>query len=733
MQSANQPPEPPRSEGLLSVRRCGQVTTTLWALLVGLWLFDITGRGPETPGLAAPGLGGVAVKGCALAAFIATGCLAVVAIRQLLRPPRRRWGMWLLVLLVVAVGVGFAGLGHEVGDGYYTDEGHYLHRAQLVNSGQIFHRSMIYPHLLYYRDGFSLWLAELFPGSVAGLAKGLYGVDEGLALPWLVLRWVNAALAVSTLLPVFLTALRLGGRLAAVLAGVLIIFSAHYHDGFHVNICDVPSAVFAAWTFYFVALLAEKETLRRYLWAGVTAALAAAAKYPAGMVATAIVGVWLLQRWRRRDWSWGLLAAGSISLATFLFLNPSLLVYPQATLLGDRGLFFGVRQYSQGGWIGVMPTSNSSYYWQQLRHNFGAPVLALALLGGLGLSSAVRRRVLALAIFPLAFWILICSMNMVVVRNLFPLIPPLAIFLGVGLAGTVTLAQRWIPTSRSVGVAAALIFLVLLPTVWRTTRQAVAMTQPSTRQLMSNWMLHNVPRGASLLKESYTPNFQQVWFPSHELRFLLRFPQQALSDPATDFALLASQAHGRFFRPEHQTEMQADWYRRFFAQHDEVHSVAPGSLRLGPRLMLYRLRQDLGVEAETQRTADQAFLPNQALATGNSITFQREGQFALFKVPRPKGWQRVSVTGEGVAAEGVAGEVIAGELLVRDMANREVIRLPLQGGGAALELASEGKYFFYFYLQPGSRLLRVQWSAVDASKEAVALEEPVPSRGAGTG
>lgn len=696
---------------LPSLRRLGQGTLTLWGLLVGLWLLDISGRldiavrGLAETGSAATGLAALAAKGLAWITFAATFCLAGAAIRELLRPTRRGWGIWLLLLMMVAAGIGFMGLEHEVGGGYYTDEGHYLHRAQLVNSGQIFHRSMIYPHLLYYRDGFSLWLAGLFPGPVTTLAKGLYGVDEATALPWLVLRWVNAALAISTVVPVFLTALRLGGRLSAVLAAVLIIFSAHYHDGFHVNICDVPSAVFAAWTFYLVALLAEKETLRRYLWAGVTAALAAAAKYPAGVVVTAIIGVWLLQRWRHRDWSWGLLAAGGISLMTFLAFNPSLLVYPQATLMGDRGLFFGVRQYSQGGWIGVMPTSNTSYYWQQLRHNFGGPVFALALLGGFGLPSAVRRRVLELAIFPIAFWLLICSMNMVVVRNLFPLIPPLAIFLGIGLAGTVALAKRWIPTSRSIGVAAALLVLVLLPTVWRTTRQAVAMTQPSTRELMSQWMLQNVPRGASLLKESYTPNFQRVWFPSHELRFLLRFPEQALTDPTTDFALLASQAHGRFFRPEHQTEMQANWYRSFFAEHEKVHSVGPGALRLGPRLLLYRLRQELGIEAETVRHAGQAFLPNPALATGNSITFQRPGQFALFKVPRSEGPQRLIVEGTD----------IAGDVLVRDLANRELARHTLQGGSAFLELPSADKYFFYFYLDPGSRLQRVRWTAVDAA------------------
>ena len=677
-----------------SVARRGHVAAGCsllgWGLLVISWLLDITGHG----------LGSGVAKMLALAAGLATLGLGVWAAFYLLRSERRAWGGWLLGLTVLAVVVGFAGLEHEVGLGYYTDEGHYLHRAQLVNSGQIFHRSTIYPHLLYYRDGFSLWLADLFPGAVAGVAKGLYGVESAAALPWLVLRWVNAALAVSTLIPVFLLAHRLAGRLAAVLAGVLIIFSAHYHDGFHVNICDVPSAVFAAWAFYWVACLAEDETPRLYLLAGLFAGLAAAAKYPAGVVATAIIGVWALHRWRRRDWHWGLVASGGMALAVFLALNPSLLVYPEATLMGERGLFFGVRQYSQGGWIGVMPSSNAGYYWQQLSYNFGAAVFSLAVVGCFGLTAATRRRLLELAVFPVLFWLLICSMNMVVVRNLFPLLPPLAIYLGTMVSGVLPFARRFLPTPRAWSLASVVILLALLPTVWRTSRQAVAMTQPSTRQLMSDWMLEHVPRGASLLKESYTPNFQKVWFPAYEQRFLIRFPEETLDDPGLDFALLASQAHDRFFRPEHQTEMQADWYRSFFAEQEEVHTVSPEALRLGPRLMLYRLRQSLDFEAVAERSAAEAFLPNPAMVQGDSLIFERDGQFALFKVPRPAGAQTLQALGEGVE----------GFVVVRDMANRETAIVELVDGGGTLDLPSDDKYFFYLYLQPGSHLRQVRWS-----------------------
>ena len=674
-----------------------------WMVLVGLWLLDITGR----LDIADQGLGTGLVKGLTLLAVTATLWVAGLAMASLLRPERREWGGWLLALLAVGIVIGFMGLEFEVGQGYYTDEGHYLHRAQLTNSGQVFHRSMIYPHLLYYRDGFGLWLAEHVPGPVRWLAEGIYGVDDEAAIPWLVLRWLTAALGVSTLIPVFLLARRLAGLWAGLAAGLLIIFSLQFHEGFHINICDGPSAVFAAWAFYVVGLLAERETWRRYLWAGVLAALAAASKYPAGVVATAIVGVWVVWRWRRwrrgeSVWHGGLLASGGVSLATFLLLNLSLLVYPEATLYGDRGLFFGLRQYGQGGWIGVMPTSNGAYYWQQLRLNFGTAIFPAALVGLLGLRSEARRGLLVLATFPVSYWWLICSMNMVVVRNLFPLLPPLAVFLGVAVSGLAPLATRFLAPRRAWGVAIALTLLVILPTAWRTTRQAVAMTQPGTRQVMSEWMRQHVPRGASLLKESYTPNFPKVWFPNHELRFLIRFPEEALSNVATDYALLASQAHGRFFRPEHQTEMQAQWYRDFFDAHEKVFAVAPGTLRLGPRLLLYRLRHDLDPPPDVTLPAVQAFLPNPNMEEGAQRVFRRDGQFALFKLPRPAGTQRVEVQGQD----------IAGHLLVRGMDNQELVQVDFENGRAEVTLPTTDKYFFYLYLHQGSRVEAVRWSNI---------------------
>ena len=573
---------------MLDSRRLGSGALALWLLPALLWVLQVAGH-------AAPLW---LSRTLAVAAGLASAAWAAAWVRRAWRRPE---GPLFAAVLVLALAFGFAGLGHEVGQGYYTDEGHYLHHAREVNAGEPFTRSFVYPHLTYYLGAFALWLAELFAAPVAWLARTLYGVDDAPAVPWLVLRWVTAALGALTVVPVFLLARRLAGPPAAGLAGALLVFSVHYQDGFQVNTCDVPSAFFATVCMALVGRLLEGESTRNYLLAGVASGLAAAAKYPAGVVAVAILAVWAVHRVASRRWEWGLPWAALASLGTFLALHPSLFVHPEAALFGPRGILFGVRQYAGGGWVGVQPASNALYYAGQLLADFRWPAVALALAGlfalhrpsggieGGILQGGVRRRLLVLAPFPVAFLALIGSMSMVVLRNLFPVIPTLAVFMGVAAAGLIRLAARW-PRRRRLAAAAVAAVALAWPAA-AAVRQTVALTRPSTRNVMAAWIRDHVPPGAGILKESYTPDFAPHEYLTLERRFAFRIPEEGYADPRFDYLLVAGSAYWRWLRPENADKPQGDWYRRAFATHRLVHRVEPGGWRRGPELRLYQLAE----------------------------------------------------------------------------------------------------------------------------------------------
>lgn len=672
----------------MKIRRLlGWCSLSLWGALLLLWLLDALGHG----------LPAALDRAVAVAATAAgAGWIGVSLAR------RQSWT--LAALLALSLAVRLIGIDHEVDGRYYDDEGTYYHHATKINGGEVLRFSFVYPHLMYYADAFALWLASLFPGATARLAAGVFGVEEPLAVSWLLLRGVVALLSALTVVPVFRLGERFGGRRgrpAGIMASLLLIFSPLYNDGSHLNICDVPSAFFATLCLLFVGRLVDGESTRDYLLAGLAAGLAAGSKYPAGVVALAIVGVWLFWRIARRDFRWGLLWAGLAALAAFVTVMPSLLFFPGQALWGGRGIFFGARQYSQGGWLGVMPGSNTLFYAENLAWSFGLPALIAGFAGLAGLFVLDRerlRRLLWMLPFPAVFLWLIFSMNMVVRRNLYPAVPILAVFLGVGIAVWIERLTRPESARWRQAAAALLVALCLAPAVYRTVQQDVGLARPSTRDVAAEWIRGNVPLGVTIVKESYTPDFRWYEYDVQQRRFAARFSAAELRAPGNDYVLLASAAYGRFQQPDrflkpHHREF-ARRYRQIFQDFELVESWRRDAWRLGPELRLYRLPEPAGCGPAADLRAADAFVPDGSMRPKpkRPIQYTVDGQWALFKGCFDAGDYRVTVRGEPAGP---------GELRVVALDGSEVGKMGLSG---ELRLPRRGKYLFYVYLPVGSRV-----------------------------
>ena len=227
-------------------------------------------------------------------------------------------GRLLVGCLVVSFVIRLVGIDWELSGRYYQDEGIYYAAAQEINRGDLYPESFIYGHLTYYAVALGLWIQALFAESLLRLAGIFFDVRDQVGLSWVLMRGLSATCGALTVVPVFYIARRIGGLGAAGLAAGLVIFSSLYNEISHLIISDVPAAFFATLCLMFVARLIDRERFSDYLWAGCAAGLAAGSKYPAGVVAVAIVGIWIYWRIKTRRWSWSLLAAGLTSLLTFL-------------------------------------------------------------------------------------------------------------------------------------------------------------------------------------------------------------------------------------------------------------------------------------------------------------------------------------------------------------------------------------------------------------------------------
>ena len=667
----------------------------MWLVVVVAWLADISG-------LLAAGWGAqIAVACTLLASLIFLGRTIWDATTG--ESDASRASRALLAIVLTAIVVRFVGLGHELAEHYYLDEGTYYANATRINEGRFLQPRFVYPHLLYYLDAFVLWAADLFQPAVAWGIGALTGFREWIDVEWYLLRSLNALLAALVAIPVFRVAERVAGLAAGVLGGLLIAFSPLINEGAHVNISDVPSAFFAACSLFFAARLLDEERRRDYLLAGVFAGLAAGTKYPAGVVAVAIVAAWVRSRWRSRKLSFDLLWSGLAALGVFVLCTPSLLAFPDIAFFSKQGIFFGVRQYGGGGWIGVMPASNTAFYALLVVGSFGLPALGAAVVGLFGLERQQRAHLAWLSVFPAVYFVLIARMNMVVERNLYPAVPALAACLGIAAAGCALLLARQKTQIRRTLASLVMVGILAIP-IATTIAQAIGFARPSTRQAAAAWTEDHVPPGARILKESYTPHLPAGRFVVRQERFAAKFSLSAVRRKDVDFLLLSGNAYHRFLDPGQRTaahhEEYAAFYEAVFAEFEEVREFAPGRFRRGPRLRYFSVDP-----VPVRYLSEREFRPGAAFASSgrmvpdgaSALVFSRPEHWAAFKDYFEAGEYRAEIIGDELKMPGI--------LEVRERLAPGKSEYTIEAPDATrLSLGADGKYFFYLRLPAGGRV-----------------------------
>ncbi len=663
------------------------------ALTLILWLIDIGG----------PGIPHWSARTAVVLALLGLSWTVAAAWRTRVRRVGSGVETWLLpVLFGLALIVRFNGLGWEAGEGNYRDEGIYLATARRIHGGQTLQFSFIYGHLLFYLSAFVLWLQDLFPQATAWMASKLGGATDAEQQTWVLLRSVNALFGALTTLPVYGAARRLAGTAAAATAGLLIVCSPLYDEISKLLISDLPSAFFATLCLYFAARLLESESSRDYLLAGVSAGLAAGSKYPAGLVAAAIVAVWAKHRLADRRWNWGLPLATMAAIVSFLVAIPSLLVAgSDAFTGGGRDIFFGVRQYGGGGWIGVMRESNTLFYGSVTVESFGWLAVVAGSLGLVVMSPERRRALLWFLAFPLSYAILIAAMSMAVRRNLLPIVPALAVVLGIGLTAWLDPLRRWSPWGPR--LAGALIAIAAAAPMIRTVENQLALTRPGTRQLTLEWIEENVPPGARFVQESYTPKLDPLRWPSSQGRFAARRTLDELSDPDNDYILLAWNAYGRFTKPENLTQPHHQTMARRYQtvlSWDRVADFRAGRIRKGPWLSIFSVPLDPaallpGAELKAQSAA---FL-HDVSQEQRRLVWGDDG-WALFKVPLEPGAYEVEIQPPQKA----------GTIRLVDRTNRTASRIDLEDSRRRFDWPEGGKVFLYLDLPKGARVTSVKIS-----------------------
>ncbi len=257
--------------------------------------------------------------------------------------------------------------------------------------------------------------------------------------------------------------------------------------------------------------------------------------------------------------------------------------------------------------------------------------------------------------------------------------------------------------------AAVLVIACLWPPVELTARQTLGYVSPTTREEAAAWINLHLPPGASLVKESYTPDFPAGRFAVSQQRLAGRTPIPELRDPQNDYLLLSSAAYARFRDPDALfTDRQRELARRYeeiFRTFPLIKEWVPGELQLGPVLRLYRIDPDpAACRPAAELAAADAFVPDESMrpAPDRPLRYAAPGQWSLFRACLPAGRYRLGLLGEVRPPASVR---------VADATGSQLDLLELKPGGpgpaaavADLDLARPGKVLLYVYLGSGSRL-----------------------------
>ncbi len=417
-----------------------------------------------------------------------TGSLNAVSA---LHERKRTKMLWLILAVALATRVWGAWFGYP--EIIHPDEHHISGRVLLMLQAPEYDlnpRFFEYPSLYFYLLGL-LYLAAGLVLSAAGVIGGLHELhdfaQQNIFYFHLLGRLMTAAFGVATVYLVFLTARKLWGQTAALLAAWFLCLSYLHFTDSHYLATDVPSAFFVLWAAYLALTAMQERRANTLSLAAFVSGLAASVKYPNGLVLLTVLfaAVFFCRAGAEgHKASFPKLFLKLSALAAFGFL----LGTPYAVL--DFKTFckdlIGQLLHSDLGHLGVEETGFLGYFWPLApAGGMGIPLILTALLGlWFSLWRHEARDGLLLS-FPLFFYLLLGNSALKVDRYLIPAIPFFCVYAAIFVERFAALLKARVAPRL---MLATLALLLSLQPAYYLFKWCWLVDQPDTRFEAAAWI-----------------------------------------------------------------------------------------------------------------------------------------------------------------------------------------------------------------------------------------------------
>ena len=384
----------------------------------------------------------------------------------------------------------------------HPDEHWLLNPAlKMLHTGDFNPHFFIYPTLFIY-----VLLAVFSLTFIVGVSAGMWGgVGAIKTAPFLLAGRLAAGLLGSlTLVGVYAAAKRLLDRESAAVAVLALALMPLHVSNSHFIVTDVPAGFFCTLALLAAVRVAGEGSARHYRYAGLLAGFAAAAKYNAALVGiNVLIAHWANPR-REGYFSPNLLRGILWCVLGFFIASPY--SFFELTRFLD-GMAHEIAHYRRGH-IGHQGEYNRLFYLIFLgSRGFGPVLAALGLYGAYSMVRRFRREYLLVLVFPVLYILFLGGYKVRFVRNLMPVLPYLAIWIGCGAVALFRdVRGTWPALKRVAGWKLAIPGLLLAFAVPGaiTLSESYDLARDDTRVTARRWVIDNIPPGSTIYYQSWS-------------------------------------------------------------------------------------------------------------------------------------------------------------------------------------------------------------------------------------
>jgi len=495
----------------------------------------------------------------------------------------------LLWLIAIALLLRSWGIGFGLPFTYHPDEHQYVDTALGFFGGDLnphrFNNPALYKYLLFLEYGL-LYLIGRCAGLFRSVAEfeALWRADP--TVFYLLGRLTSAIFGTATVLLTYLIGKYTYGRRSGLLASCFLTFTFLHARDSHYAVNDVPMTFLAMASILCSVLVCQRGSTRYYLLASLFAGLATATKYSAALATIPFLLAHFLSHPAGLRHIPAKLISGKLlkGLAT---LGAAYLIASPYSLLDSRAFMEDIRLLSLRGATGfkglqLADVSGWVFYLRTLNWGMGYGLLLLSIVGLLFAAFRHTKEDLLLISFPLALYLFLGRQAMFFARFIIPALPILVLLAARVLL--VAISRLPLPGQAKNYVLATAVVAILLQPACSIIRHDYLLTREDTRTMAKDWIEENIPPGAKIIMEPYTPELSEEMYdltiegtmglPSHSVDYYRK--------EHFDYVIVSSFCYDRTLLDKEKDKARRSFYRSLDAEADLIKVFKPYSGQTKP-------------------------------------------------------------------------------------------------------------------------------------------------------